>query len=245
MSTARKPLDDTAWLRLAASTDPAREVLNGIHVGTDRAATDSHRLHRVSGTGGLQPGIWNAKTFAPIEGTYPNYVQVIPGGEPTLEVSDLEGLLEIVAAAIAANREHGSPAHHLVTLPTLNGEHAAFNPSYLLDVLRGAAVKYGAAPPVHLLIPSPVQPMRVVIPLDRPGEAWREAVVMPVRQNPEGRAHPRFDLSEFVGPIEAKATAAAGSLKRPVRASCSAGRFLIAISAQWRYNYRYEHYRRR
>lgn len=198
----RKMLADLDWVRLAASADPARPVLTGVHVNGHLEATDGHRLHRAPKSEAMTEGLW-AKDGQAIDGTYPNCDMVIPRGPAHWRVADLGGMREIVEAAMAAAKWSGERYRHMVSVPCCAngsptadgpaGAWASFVAAYMRDILRGADGAPDAE--VALRCESPLRPLRVDIGT---GAAVRTAVLMPVRVNPDGQRSARFDLGEFL-----------------------------------------------
>jgi DNA polymerase III sliding clamp (beta) subunit (PCNA family) len=205
---ATKVLTDLDWVKLAASRDDGRPVLNGIHVETQElgawhertVATDAYRLHMVESACNFKPGLYDARTGQPIEGKFPSVDQIIPGDEPWLTVQDFGGIYAITSAAIAATR---AGRIEFVTLPAGESEYGtvgvALSPTYLLDALKGAVGKY-ATGEVRILTQGPLQPVKVVIaPRENGGAHTRTALLMPTRRGHDG-PDARFDLSAFVAP---------------------------------------------
>lgn len=191
----RKPLEHADWVRRAASTDQARPVLTGYNVADgSMAATDGYRMHIAPRAANMAEGTWTWAGEA-IEGTYPNWRQIVPDGPATLEVVDVDGMTAIAAAAAAARKSWGvDAAASCVSLPAADGGHAYLKPAMLLDALMGAMARYGG-PTVELRVESPLKAMRLDV------SNGRRAVLMPFRANSgldSPPPHPRFDLSEFV-----------------------------------------------
>ena len=90
------------WVSLACSKDGTRPILEGINISDGEiAASDGHRLHLagptptafIEGEGKtLKPVNTLSATPRPeefelIEGTYPDYKQIVPTGEPVFEIA--------------------------------------------------------------------------------------------------------------------------------------------------------------
>lgn len=220
--TRLKDLTDLEWLRLAASGDDARGALKGIYVeqvdqpkpkkGQDPApvryqatTTQGHLLLHVDNVDAFREGLWDAKTFEPIDSKFPTYMQVFPQGEATWRIADPDGMWEVLTAAQAAQRVTSRDKHKYdVSLPVQpaygqqKGIWYDFDPGYLMDILRGGVFRGGTA-----MADGKITFGEGLCQI-RWGEVGRTALVMRVRRGDEGgeigsRApRPRFDLSEFV-----------------------------------------------
>ena len=108
------------WLRKAMSTDVCRPTLTGFNTAGDHTvATDGYRAHFIRTPDDLGDGAFRFKekllaadtvaTVEPIEGTFPEVHQVLPGGEPVCEIfvsarylrEALEGMNGIVRLAVS------------------------------------------------------------------------------------------------------------------------------------------------
>lgn len=92
--------EDARWVMLSASTDPARQILSGMKVSDDRiAAADGFTLHIAPRPAEYEPMV--GKVIKPdrkipvspqpveyetIDGTFPDYQQIIPTASPTVRI---------------------------------------------------------------------------------------------------------------------------------------------------------------
>lgn len=195
-----KTLSAYEWVALAASTDNLRPVLRGIHVNGQLTATDSYRVHRAAGTDGRAPGLWDARTGAPIEGTYPNVDAITPMDAPTHEIVDLDELRAVVAANIAYGKAGGHCGTTLISFLSANGRHVYLNTTYLAPALRAMDGAFRGTELVKVLARNP----EFVVRFDFPVSDARTAVFMPVRIAASGDSSDpsaRFDVSELITPI--------------------------------------------
>lgn len=141
------------WVTLAASKDPDDQLFNSYGADAHHvAATDRYRLHVVPRrlAEEIPAGVCDLKTFAPIEGSYPAWQNIVPGlygherypiyFDITYPGSDvLEHLRAMCAAAIAANRSARIDPYaefgYKIVLHFAD-QFRPFKASYLLDALR-------------------------------------------------------------------------------------------------------------